>query len=394
MNKRMKNKAVFRLIGLACLTLLGACSSFGESQSIAQPTKLIEIANPSGTLTKVWQKKVGEMGFGLFIPADTNGTLTAANRKGQFKFLALQTGELQSEINLKIPLQAGVAFNGNFIFVGTEDARLLALDKTGDIVWSQPLTSILAEPPLLLSDKVIARGRDGRISAYSATDGKPIWNQIERTPPLSVRPKTPTLTPLASDAFVGPRAGGSLVIYQAQTGKPLLDVLVAVSKGSSDVERASDVISQSAFNGKQLCAVAYQGRVACFNPQSGQVLWSKAMSSSTGVTLSNTVLYAATVEGELFAFNAATGQLLWKNEDLKYRQVTTPVIMNQQLLVIDGLGFAHLLSSNTGKIIARLNIGTVGAVPQPLVLGSLAVLQAPSGEIMALKYQYNLSAKN
>jgi outer membrane protein assembly factor BamB len=271
--------------------------------------------------------------------------------------------------------------------VGTADARLLALDKTGRIVWSQSLTSILTEPPLLLGDKVIARGRDGRIAAYTAKEGKAIWNQIESTPPLSVRPKTSTLTPLASDAFVAPRAGGSLVIYQAQTGKPLLDVLVAVSKGSSEVERASDVISQSAFNGRQLCAVAYQGRIACFNPQSGQVLWNKAMSSSTGVTLSNTSLYTSTVEGDVFAFDAATGQLLWKNEDLKYRQVTTPVIMNQQLLVVDALGFAHVLSPNTGKIIARLNIGTVGAVSQPLVFGSLAVLQAPSGEIMALKHQ-------
>ncbi len=387
MNKQMKNKTALRLISLACMTLLGACSIFGDSQTIAQPTKLVEIASPSGTLTKVWQKEVGEAGLGLFMPAHTSGTLAAVSQQGQFKFLALQTGELQSETSLKTPLQTGVAYNGNLLFVGTEDARLLALDKTGRIVWSQSLTSILTEPPLLLGDKVIARGRDGRIAAYTAKEGKAIWNQIETTPPLSVRPKTSRLTQLASDAFVAPRAGGALVIYQAQTGKPLLDVLVAVSKGSSEVERASDVISQSAFNGKQLCAVAYQGRVACFNPQSGQVLWNKAMSSSTGVTLSNTSLYTSTVEGDVFAFDAATGQLLWKNEDLKYRQVTTPVIMNQQLLVVDALGFAHVLSPNTGKIIARLNIGTVGALSQPLVFGSLAVLQAPSGEIMALKYQ-------
>jgi outer membrane protein assembly factor BamB len=387
MNKQMKNKTALRLISLACVALLGACSFFGESQTVAQPTKLVEIANPSGTLTKVWQKEVGEMGLGLFMPAHTSGTLAAVSQQGQFKFLALQTGELQSEVSLKTPLQTGVAYNGNLLFVGTADARLLALDKTGRIVWSQSLTSILTEPPLLLGDKVIARGRDGRIAAYTAKEGKAIWNQIESTPPLSVRPKTSTLTPLASDAFVAPRAGGSLVIYQAQTGKPLLDVLVAVSKGSSEVERASDVISQSAFNGRQLCAVAYQGRIACFNPQSGQVLWNKAMSSSTGVTLSTTSLYTSTVEGDVFAFDAATGQLLWKNEDLKYRQVTTPVIMNQQLLVVDALGFAHVLSPNTGKIIARLNIGTVGAVSQPLVFGSLAVLQAPSGEIMALKHQ-------
>ena len=387
MNKQIKNKAAFRLISLACVTLLSGCSLFGASETVAQPTKLVEIDNPSGTLTKIWQKEVGEMGLGLFVPAQANGTLAAVSRQGQFKFLALQTGELQSETSLKTPLQTGVAYNGTLFFVGTEDARLLALDKKGSVVWSQSLTSTLTEPPLLLGDKVIARGRDGRISAYSAKDGKAIWNQIETTPPLSVRPKTPTLTPLASDAFVAPRAGGSLVVYQAQTGKPLLEVLVAVSKGSSEVERASDVISQSAFNGRQLCAVAYQGRVACFNPQSGQVLWNKAMSSSTGVTLSNTVLYTATVEGELFAFDAATGQLLWKNEALKYRQVTTPVLLNQQLLVVDALGFAHVLSPNTGKIIARLNIGTVGAMSQPLVFGSLAVLQAPSGEIMALKSQ-------
>ncbi|MBY0346454.1 MAG: outer membrane protein assembly factor BamB [Neisseriaceae bacterium] len=383
----MKNKTVFSLVSLACITLLGACSFFGSNQVVFQPTKLVEIISPSGTLSKVWQKEVGEMGFGLFVPAHANGTLAAVGRQGQVKFLGLQTGDLQSKVNLKMLLQTGVAYNGNMLFVGTEDARLLAVSKNGDIVWSQSLTSALTEPPLLLGDKVIARGRDGRITAYAVKDGKLIWNQIEKAPPLSVRPKTTTLTALGNDAFVAPRAGGSLVIYQTQTGNPLLEVLVAVSKGNSEVERASDVISQSAFNGKQLCAVAYQGRVACFSPQSGQALWSKTMSSSTGVTLSNTVLYTATVEGELFAFDAATGQLLWKNEALKYRQLTTPVVLNQQLLVVDGLGFAHILSPSTGKIIARLKIGTVGAVSQPLVLGSLAVLQMPSGEVMALKYQ-------
>jgi alcohol dehydrogenase (cytochrome c) len=84
-------------------------------------------------------------------------------------------------------LNRGLAILGNTLFMGTIDARLLALDaKTGRPVWNvevgDPASGYaLTHAPLVIKDKVIVGtaggefGIRGYIAAYDVTTGKEVW---------------------------------------------------------------------------------------------------------------------------------------------------------------------------------------------------------------------------
>ena len=64
--------------------------------------------------------------------------------------------------------------------------------------------------------------------------------------------------------FVG-TAGGRLLAIDAQTGTIAWDGTVATPKGATELERIADVTSLPYVDDNEACAVAYQGRVACFD---------------------------------------------------------------------------------------------------------------------------------
>lgn len=54
------------------------------------------------------------------------------------------------------------------------------------------------------------------------------------------------------------------------------------------------------------------------------------------------------------------------------------------VLVVDGEGYAHLLSNESGSIVGRSKIGTSGPVNQPVSLGSSALIQGQDGRLAML----------
>src|SRR5262249_5842349 len=81
----------------------------------------------------------------------------------------------------------GVAVLGDRVFVGTLDARLLALDaKTGSVIWdtrvADPAVGFsITRAPLIVKDKVVVGGAGGEfgirgfLDAYDAATGRRAW---------------------------------------------------------------------------------------------------------------------------------------------------------------------------------------------------------------------------
>ena len=85
------------------------------------------------------------------------------------------------------PVNRGLAMHGDKVFVGTLDARLVALDMAdGGVAWEQRLEDWKAAytstgAPLVIGDKVITGvagaefGIRGFVQAFDAATGKPLW---------------------------------------------------------------------------------------------------------------------------------------------------------------------------------------------------------------------------
>ena len=75
-------------------------------------------------------------------------------------------------------------------------------------------------------------------------------------------------------------SGGKLSVLNLASGDLLWDANVALARGATEIDRVVDVASPPVFDRGQICAVAYQGRLTCFDARSAAPMWSREVSSS------------------------------------------------------------------------------------------------------------------
>ncbi len=175
-------------------------------------------------------------------------------------------------------------------------------------------------------------------------------------PALTVR-HSGSLQALGGEVALLGMSGGRLGVLNLASGELIWESAVTLPRGATELERIADVASPPVFDGNMVCAVAFQGRVACLDAKSGTPLWSRELSSSRGLTFDARLLYVTADDGTVHAFDRYSGTPMWKQEGLRYRGVSAPALLNGQVLVYDAEGYAHLLSSLDGSLVGRLATG-------------------------------------
>jgi outer membrane protein assembly factor BamB len=133
-----------------------------------------------------------------------------------------------------------------------------------------------------------------------------------------------------------------------------------------------------------VCAVAYQGRVGCFDLKTGTARWTKELSSDVGVAADQLFVFASDDKGAVNAFNREGGASAWKNEKLGYRRLSTPVSYGRAVAVGDYQGYVHFLSREDGALLARAATDGSAVTAVPLVAGSNLIFQTQSGTVTAI----------
>ncbi len=136
--------------------------------------------------------------------------------------------------------------------------------------------------------------------------------------------------------------------------------------------------------GRDVCAVAYQGRIACFDAGSGSVRWFKDFSSDAGVAADERFVFAANDHGHMNAFAKDSGSSVWRNDKLANRRLSTPISFGRAVAAGDFQGYVHFLSREDGAFIGRTSIDGSPMIGTPIVAGSYVVFQTRSGTLAAL----------
>ncbi|WP_374556399.1 outer membrane protein assembly factor BamB [Aquitalea pelogenes] len=365
--------------------LLAGCASWFEGSVAAKPTPLADI-KPIQALKVKWTLSQAASD-GTFTPVYANGNVVSADADGHIRVVDALTGRQTADIALKRGLSAGVAVAGDTVIVGTLDGKLLAADRnSGKVLWEQSLTSVILEAPQVAGSMVVVRSNDGRLTGFSLSDGKQQWSVSRTQPQLLVR-NTGSMQAVGNEAVMVGLPGGKLDIISPANGNTLWEGVVANPRGATELERITDITSRPVYENGQVCAVAYQGKVACFDAKGGNLMWSRELSSSRGVALDASKLYVTAENGSVWAYDRTTGRNLWKTDALKFRNVSGPAMLGRFVLVIDGEGYGHLLSNENGSLVGRVKLGSEGTVAQPLSLGSSALVQAASGRLSLLSIE-------
>lgn len=369
-------------LAIALVTLLAGCSLFGSSK--AKPTPLTPI-NERLTVHPDWQTSVGKPGNFTFLPASGGPVVLAASNDGTV--VRLDNGKELWKINAGQKLSSGVASNGRLVAAGTYKGDVLTFDfDSGKPVWSVNVKGELVAPPTITEGLVIVRTSDNRVIALDTIDGKQRWNYQRSNPPLAVRSVAPPL-PFGPFVLVG-MPGGKIYALSLQNGAPAWEGTVSVPRGATELDRVSDIVTVPAVQGPQMCAVAFQGKAACFDMQGGTQMWSREVTSVAGITMDDRRVFVPDEQGVVHAFDRMTGASIWRQDRLKYRNLSAPVALPMGLVVGDGEGFVHVLDRDTGEFVGRLNVGGKGVMSILPALGpNTAVLQTRSGNLMAVTLQ-------
>ncbi len=336
---------------------------------------------PSANASIAWQASVGKSLPGL-APAITEDAIYAAATDGTLTRLDPQSGRPVWRVAAGKPLSAGPGADTALVAVGTTKGEVLAFDPDGKPLWTAKISSEVISPPVVTAGVVIAASGDGRIFAFSAADGSTKWVHQRTNPPLTVR-NTQGGVASRGGLFLG-IPGGRLLAIDTQTGTVGWDGAVATPKGATELERIADVTSRPQVEDRQACAVAFQGRLACFEIVRGTVVWTRDLSSLSGIAADATSYYVIDDKGAVHGLDKTTGASLWKQEALAERRPQAAQVVGEFVGVLDIEGQLHLLAKATGAYVGRL--ATDGSAPtgQPFALGERIVFQSTAGTVYAI----------
>ena len=378
---------------LGALLLVGAvagCSTIGDAVDKVNPfsasapkVKAAELApfEASVQLRVLWQAKVGAAGEFVFTPAVVGGAVFAAAKDGAI--VRLEEGREVWRVSVGQTLSGGVGADAKLVVVGTLKGDVLAFDAgTGKEVWKARATSEVLAAPALNGGLVIVRSGDSRIFGFDAADGRRRWAYHRNVPALTLRSHA-GVVPFDQGFFAG-FPGGKLAVVNQANGAAMWEGAVALPKGATELERVADVTGTPAIAARQICAAAFQGRVACFDLGSGNAMWSREVSSRAGADLDDRNVYVSDDKGSVLAFDRASGSSVWKQDKLSLRQLSRPLALGTRVAVADFQGYVHLLRREDGAFAARVATDGSAIVADPQRIGGGFLVQTKNGGLFAL----------
>ena len=364
----------------ASALLLPGCSWLG-GKSEKQPAPLPDIKmTASGKVA--WQQPLGSAGQPGFAPAVAASAIYVSTAPGTLASFEPMTGRLLWRIETGSRLSAGTGADGGVIAVGTSKGDVLAFDDTGKPLWKSRVSSEVLGPPRISEKTVVIWSGDGNVFGLSTEDGARRWVQQRTTPALTVRNQAGGII-ARGGVFLGV-AGGKLLAFDLEKGILGWEGAVAQPKGATELERIADITSIPAISATAVCAAAYQGRVACFEPNRGTFLWSRDIPSKDGVLLDNRHLYITDDKGAVHALDKDTGASVWKQDKLVTRSPGGPQLIGDYLAVVDFEGYAHLLNRNDGALVSRIATDGSAATAQPTSLNEGILFQTRRGGLFYL----------
>jgi outer membrane protein assembly factor BamB len=384
----MRSRLFATIFATALAVALSACSTLDAINpfSSSKKVKLAELAPlpANADLTALWQASLGTAGENVFTPAVVGERVYAADHSGNLA--RFDAGRQVWRIAVGQAISGGVGADAKLVVVGTAKGEVLVFNaETGAAAWKARVSSEVLSAPVVGDGSVFVRSGDARVTAFDAADGKRRWVYQRSTPTLTLR-STVGLTLMSGRGVVAGFPGGKLVAIAGNNGAALWEGTVALPKGSTELERVADITSSPVIDGRDVCAAAFQGRVACFELASGNALWTRELSSSAGIDMDSKYVYVSDDKGAVHALDRSNGASVWKQDKLANRGLSRPLALGNKIAVADALGFVHLLRREDGAFAARAGSdgSAIVAEPQRLKDNSGLAVQTKNGSVFAL----------
>jgi outer membrane protein assembly factor BamB len=380
-----------RIASLCVLVLAAACS---KEKDVEPPAELVEFP-ATLDVQRAWSAGVDgsdsplRLGLGLAV---TDGRVFAAGRSGDVAAFALDNGRVIWRARTRARLAGGTGAGFDLVVVGSSDGEVIALAANdGKERWRVRIGGEVLAAPAVAQNAVVVRTVAGRLYGLAPGDGRELWVHEQSVPRLSLRGTSRPV--IAGEVALCGFDNGRVVAVNLADGATAWETAVAPARGRTELERLVDIDSAVHVVGPDVYAVGFQGRAAMLALDSGQIWWSRELSSHRGLDVDDDALYVSTSGGELVSMRRRTGAELWRQDLLARRGLSAPAVIGDAVAVADFQGFVHWFDRATGAPAARASAGSARVTNPPIVSGDLLLVINDEGRITAFRTQPRAGAR-
>lgn len=364
---------------LAATLLAGGCSALpsflGGAPDRPKPAELVP--NPALLgIRQAWTARIGEVSLPLSV-AVSGTQLAVAATDGTVAVLDAATGREAWRASTGAPLSAGVGSDGKLAAVVTRANDVVAL-ADGKVLWRQKLAAQAFTAPFVAGGRVFVLAADRSVSAFDGDTGRRLWTQQRPGEPLVLRRHGVLLA--VGDTLVAGQ-GGRMAGLNPANGSIRWEAPIATPRGTNDIERLVELVGRTSRVGDTVCARAFQAAVGCVNTTRGAPVWTKPANGSEGLHGDERVVVGTEADGRVVAWKRDNGERAWVHEQLRYRNLTAPLVVGSSVAVGDANGNLHVLSRDDGKLMARLATDGSAVAAAPVVAGNTMVVVTRSGGV-------------
>ena len=372
---------------------------FGQER--IKPNSLLPFAE-TVVVEKVWtfdsKTRIDKGDISLVsVPSVLGENVVIPARNGIVTILKLATGQIEERIELGFQSlsQIGVEVDKdayNFAFVSA-DGRLMFFNSKNKLLWSTQLNGIVRMAPKIGDLGVIVRQEDNKVLAYDKVGGKLLWSISKRTMPLILHAQSDMrfvgdedtgLTTNKKNLAVN-LAGGELIFLNSKTGSVLWEKKLAFPKGQNEVERIVDLLGAPFLDNREICTSVYQTKLVCVDKVTGDVAWEYPEKILSPGFFKFPFVASVGLKDEVKLFNREENVEVWRNEELRYRELSKPIIWNDSVWIIDSFGILHGLSILDGSAICRYDLNRKSDIVSFIVTRSGLLITDEDGHTILIK---------
>jgi outer membrane protein assembly factor BamB len=377
--------AIAAIAALAAMLALSACSS--KSKKADKPAELTDIKSPTVRISKLWGASVGGGGkklrLGLGI-ASAGNKLFAAGRDGDVAAFDLKSGKQLWRVETKLTLAGGTGVGRDVVVVGSADGQIVVLAAdNGAQRWRADVKGEILSAPAVAENEIIVRTVDGKLRALALSDGVEVWSAEQQIPKLTLRGAAAPV--VANDVAISGFDNGRVLAVNLKDGVTVWDAPVSPSHGRTELERLNDIDAPVKVAGDDVFVAGFQGRAAMLALDSGQVWWTRDLSSYRGVDVDDEQMYVSTSDGDLVALKRRSGVEVWRDDSLKRRSLSAPAVVGDYVAVADLEGYVHWFDRATGAVAGRVKTGGDRVTNAPLSVDGTLYVITDNGDIVALR---------
>ena len=356
-----------------------AVDDWATLQRNHQRTGYLPVDSPQLDGTILWQ--LHTEGTITSPPAVVDGTLYVGTGDARILALDAATGDVLWERGVSSPVDLPVTVAGDYLYVVLRNGHLLALDKSGgETRWRFTTSDIVLATPLVHKGVVYLSARDHRLHAVDALTGESRWVYKLNAASLSSPATSDNILALGTE-------DGNIHLLDSRNGTPRRVYPTGIAIWSAPVivegrvfitnntgyARAIDLSPREIPFEKAMRALWWQlylWQIAPPPPKPRGAIWlfsRKGESFVGNLAVAHGMVYLGSgrhgSDGSVYALDQSTGKMVWEFSSSAPIS-SSPSIVGEIVYIGSDDGVVHGLNALTGKEVSRFAIpGVVNGSP-------------------------------